>query len=238
MIDLSSITALFLKITPLALADSVNPCAFAVLTMVLVSILINNPNKKRQTLYGGLAFVSAVFIEYLFYGTIITQFFSTFSTLLRENSIYFYDTLAIISMIIGALNIKEFFNYKKGEFATEMPLSFRPKIKRIIEKITSPGAAFIIGLIVTLFLLPCTIGPYIIASGLLSQLGLLNALPWLVYYDLLFILPMLIIVGIIYYGMAKIENVSEWGDRNIKRMHLIAGILLFFVGLAILIGWL
>jgi len=35
----------FWGITTLALADSVNPCAIAVLTMVLVAILIQNPNK-------------------------------------------------------------------------------------------------------------------------------------------------------------------------------------------------
>ncbi|MCL5730380.1 MAG: hypothetical protein M1165_02330 [Candidatus Pacearchaeota archaeon] len=237
MID-TSITALALKITPLALADSVNPCAFAVLTMVLISILINNPGKKRKVLFGGLAFTLAVFIGYLFYGLILTQFFSAFSALLRTNAIYFYDALAIISMIIGVLNIKEFFNYKRGEFATEMPMSFRPRLKRIIERVTSPGGAFIIGFIVTLFLLPCTIGPYIVASGLLSQLGLFGAIPWLMYYDLIFILPMLVIVGLICWGLTKVEDVSKWKDRNIKVLHLIAGILLFLVGIAILIGWL
>ncbi|MFZ1971146.1 MAG: hypothetical protein WAU65_03140 [Candidatus Nanoarchaeia archaeon] len=238
MIDISSISALLLKITPLALADSVNPCAFAVLMMVLLSILINNPSKRKKVLLGGLAFCLAVFLEYLFYGIIIVPFFRTFASILRENSVYFYDALGIISMTVGALNVKEFFNYKKGEFATEMPLSFRPKVKKIIEKITSPLGAFIVGFVVTLFLLPCTIGPYIIASGLLSNLGILGALPWLLYYNFLFVLPMLIITLLIHYGFTKIENVSEWRDRNIKLMHLIAGILMFLVGIAVLIGWL
>ena len=234
----TSIASLFLKITPLALSDSVNPCAFAVLLLVLISILTHNPEKREKILLGGLAFVSAVFIEYLFYGTVLTQFFKTFIGLLRENSIYFYDAIAIISMIIGGLNIKEFFYYKRGEFATEMPLSFWPKVKRAINKIDSPIGAFVVGFIVTLFLLPCTIGPYVIASGLLAQLGFFNALPWLLYYDLIFILPMLIITLIVYIGLARIDNISEWRDKNIKILHLMAGILMLIVGLAILIGWL
>ena len=226
------------RITMLALADSVNPCAFAVLTMVLLSILINNPNKRHKVLLGGLAFCLAVFIEYLIYGIIIVPSFGAFTHLLRQNSAYFYDILGIISMLLGVLNIKEFFSYKKGEFATEMPLSIRPKVKKIAEKVTSPLGAFLIGMVVTLFLLPCTMGPYIIASGLLSQLGLLKALPWLAYYNLLFILPMLAITLLVYFGLTKVEDVSEWKERNIKILHLIAGILMFIVGIAVLIGWL
>lgn len=141
-------------------------------------------------------------------------------------------------MIFGALNIKDFFNYKKGSIATEMPLFMRPKVKHIINRITSPTGAFIIGLIVTLFLLPCTIGPYIIASGLLSQLGIVKAIPWLLYYNIIFVIPMLIIVGLIYFGVSKVDEVAGWKERNIRKLHLTAGILLFLVGVAILLGWL
>ena len=139
-------------------------------------------------------------------------------------------------MIIGALNIKDFFMYKPGGIVTEMPIFMRPKVKKIIKKITSSKGAFITGFIVTIFLLPCTIGPYIIVSGLLADLGLLGALPWLLYYNAVFVLPMLIIVGIVYYGFAKVDEVSGWKQANIKVLHLIAGILLFLVGFALLMG--
>ncbi len=228
----------FWRITLLALADSVNPCAIAVLTMVLVAILIQNPDKRKKVLYGGLAFIASIYIGYLFYGVIIIQFFKTFAEFLRENSSYVYNGLGILAMLLGALNIKDFFMYKKGGIATEMPIFMRPKVKRIINKITSPSGAFIIGFLVTLFLLPCTMGPYIVASGLLSELGILGALPWLLYYNLLFVLPMLTITLIIFLGFTRIQDVSGWKERNIKTLHLIAGILLFAVGFALLMGWL
>ena len=228
----------FGKITLLALADSVNPCAIAVLTMVLVAILIQDPEKRKKILYGGLAFVLSIYIGYLFYGLIIIQFFKAFAEILRENSTYIYRGLAILAMIIGGLNIKNFFMYKRGGIATEMPIFMRPKVKKIIQKITSPKGAFAIGFLVTLFLLPCTIGPYIIASGLLANLGTWGALPWLLYYNLLFVLPMLIIVGLIYYGLTRVQEIEGWKDKNIKILHLIAGILLFMVGVALLMGWL
>jgi cytochrome c biogenesis protein CcdA len=226
------------RITMLALADAINPCAIAVLTMVLMSILIQNPEKKKKVLYAGIAFVVSVYIGYLFYGLILIQFFKSFAGFLRESSKFVYNSLAIFAMILGALNIKDFFIYQKGGFATEMPIFLRPKVKKVIQKITSPSGAFIIGFLVTLFLLPCTIGPYIIASGLLSELGIVKAIPWLLYYNLLFVLPMLLIVGFTSYGFTRVEDVSGWKEMNVKKLHLIAGILLFLVGFALLMGWL
>jgi cytochrome c biogenesis protein CcdA len=228
----------FVRVSLLALADSINPCAIAVLTMVLMAILMQNPGKKKKILYGGFAFISSVYLGYLFYGVVIIQFFKTFSEILKENSVIIYEGLAILAMIIGALNIKDFFMYRKGNIATEMPIFMRPKVKKIIEKITSPKGAFIVGFLVTLFLLPCTIGPYIIVSGLLSTLGILGAIPWLLYYNFLFVLPMIIIVGLVYYSFAKIDEVSGWKEMNIRKLHLIAGILLFLVGFSLLMGWL
>ena len=225
------------KITLLALADSVNPCAIAVLTMILITILIQNPEKRKKVLYGGLAFVSAVFIGYVFYGVILIQFFKTFAQFLGNSSGYVYKGLAMLAMILGALNVKDYFYYKKGSFGTEMPLFLRPKVKRTIEKVTSPSGAFVIGFLVTLFLLPCTIGPYIVASGLISGLTFLETIPWLLYYNLIFVIPMLLIVGIVYFGFARVEDVSGWKEKNIKKLHLIAGILLFLVGFSLLMGW-
>ncbi len=231
------VEANFAKITMLALADSVNPCAIAVLTMVLISILIQHPKKKKYVLAAGLAFSLAVYICYLFYGVVIIQLFKGFAQILRQNSSYIYTGLAFLAMVIGALNIKDYFHYKAGGFATEMPLFMRPKVKRIINKITSPLGAFVIGLLVTLFLLPCTIGPYVVASGLLSQLGTLKALPWLMYYNIIFVLPMVLVSLLVYWGFAKVEEVSGWKEANIRKLHLIAGILIFLVGLGILFGW-
>lgn len=230
-------TFTFGRITLLALADSVNPCEIAVLAMILISILIANPKNRKRVLFSGLAFSLAVYIGYMTYGVLIIQFFKIFAEFLRQNSVYFYKGLAILAMLIGALNIKDFFFYKAGSFGTEMPIFMRPKVKKIVSKATSPGGAFVIGFIVTLFLLPCTIGPYIVASGLLSELGMLNALPWLLYYNFIFLLPMLIITFIVYFGLARVEDVSGWKEKNIRKLHLTAGILLFLVGLGLLAGW-
>ena len=228
----------FARITSLALADSVNPCAIAILVMILVSILTKDVRNRKKVLHTGLMFVLSVFIGYLFYGIIMVQFFKSFAELIRENSFLIYNSLAILSMIIGAFNIKDYFSYTPGGIATEMPLWMRPKVKLIINRITSPKGAFVIGFFITLFLLPCTIGPYIVASGLLAEKGIIGALPILIYYNIVFVLPMLAITLMIYFGFTKVEDVSGWKERNIRWLHLIAGILLFGVGISLLMGWL
>jgi cytochrome c biogenesis protein CcdA len=238
MVSIAGIDGLNLfRITGLALADSVNPCALAVLAMVLMTILIQNPEKRRRVLLTGFAFCLSVYVGYLFYGAVIIQFFKTFAGLSRGNLFYIYNGLAVFAMVLGALNIKDFFIYRKGGFGTEMPIWMRSKVKRVIDRITSPAGAFIIGFLVTIFLLPCTIGPYVIASGLLSGLGILKALPWLLYYNLIFILPMIAITLLIYLGFSRVEEVTGWRNRNVRILHLTAGILLLGVGVFLLMGW-
>jgi len=231
-------TLSFTRITALALADAVNPCVIAILAIVLITILIQNPQKRKRVLAAGFAFAGAIYIGYLFYGFLIIRIFETFSERIANFSHYLYKGLAIFAMLIGALNVKDYFIYRPGGIATEMPMSIRPYAKQLIKKMTSPAGAFFIGILVTVFLLPCTIGPYVIASGLLSEIGFIKALPWLLYYNILFVIPMIVITSIVYFGYTRVEDVSGWKERNIKYLHLIAGCLLFLVGFSLLMGWL
>jgi len=141
-------------------------------------------------------------------------------------------------MLVGSLQIKDFFFYKQGSFATEMPIWMRSKAKRVIEKITSPTGAFFMGFIITLFLGPCTMAPLLVATETLSQLGLIGALPWLLYFNFIAVIPLIIITFAIYKGFKTAESVSQWRNKNIKIFHLIAGILLLSVGIAMLMNWL
>ena len=204
--------------------------------MVLVSILLANPDKKHKVITGGLAFILAVFIGYMFYGFVIVQFFKTFA--IWTSNIYPYVTkgLAIGAILLGLMNLKDFFYYKPGSLGTEMPLKMRPRLKILINKITSTRGAFILGLFVTLFLLPCTIGPYLIATQALTTVSGLKIFLYLMLYNLIFILPMLIITFIVYGGIHQSEKIASWKDRNIKYIHLFTGILLIGLGILIFFG--
>ena len=223
------------KLVSLAAVDAVNPCALAVLTFMLIAILTYNPEKKRNVLLAGLAFSASVFVTYLFYGLIIIKFFQIVQALTAVR-LLLYKILGVAAIILGLLNIKDWIRHKPGGFATEMPLSFRPKVKKIISGVTSPKGAFFVGIFVTVFLLPCTIGPYIIAGGILSIFKIIEALPFLLLYNLIFISPMIAITLIVYTGFAKVENVSGWRKKNVRKLHLIAGIIMLGLGIGMTLG--
>ena len=227
----------FISVFSLAFVDAINPCALAITALVLMSVLLAHPDNKKKVLFAGLAFSLAVFILYFLYGAIMVRFFSSIIPATGQFSYYFYKGFALFSIVLGLLNIKDYLDYQPGGVMTEMPMSFRPKMREFVKKITSVKGAFIIGLLVTIFLLPCTIGPYLVASGELSKLSFFTTLPWLLLYNLIFILPMVIITLIIYFGLTSTEQVAEWRDRKIKKIHLIEGIILILLGIAMFVGW-
>ena len=223
------------KILSLAIVDAINPCALAVLTLMLIAILTYNPKKRRNILYAGLAFAFSVFVMYMIYGLVIIRFFQVIDAL-TSIRMTLYTALGLVAMLLGAMNVKDFIKYKPGGLGTEMPMFLRPKVKKLISGITSPRGAFVIGLFVTVFLLPCTIGPYVIASGILSAFEIIETIPWLLIYNAVFILPMLMITGLIYLGMAHVQDVSKWKDENIRYLHLVSGAIMFLLGIAIVLG--
>lgn len=218
----------FLKIISLAIVDAINPCALAVLSLILIAILTYQPTKRKNVLLAGLAFVLAIFILYLLYGLVIIKAFQLIQTLTFAK-LWFYKILGIGALILGGFKLRDFFRPK-----TVCTIS--PKVDKVISKITGPRGAFLAGVFVTIFLLPCTIGPYIICGGILCPLGMLKAFPWLLLYNLIFILPMVAVVLIIYLSLSRIEDISSWQARNIKYLHLISGLIILVLGIAIVLG--
>ncbi len=225
------------KVLSLAVADAVNPCAFAVLGMMLVSIVAYNPDRKSRVAWAGLAFSAAVFIMYLIYGLVIIKSFQIMQYITGVRP-FLYKGLGLVAMLLGVLQLKDAAFYKPGGVSTEMPVRWRPTLKGILGRITSPAGAFGTGLFVTVFLLPCTIGPYIIMGGMLSIVEIMQALPTLLLYNLVFISPMLAITLIVYLGLGSAGDVLAWKDRSIRLLHLVAGLVMLAIGVAMWGEWL
>lgn len=215
----------------LALVDAVNPCELAVLIILMSVILSRYPKNKSKALKVGLAFTSGIFIVYFIFGILLRELFALINSNVYLMQTNFYLILGAVSILIGILNIKDGLNYGAGGFIMEVPQKWRPKMKAIIESTTSPIGAFFVGLIVAFFLTPCTTGPYLVFTGIISEISLINALPYLLIYMLIFVSPMIAITLIAYFGIAKVEDMGEWRERNITKLHLIAGILMSLIGI-------
>lgn len=217
-----------------AAVDAINPCAFAVLIILLTTILASD-NKKRALL-AGLVFSLSIYLSYFLMGL---GLYSAISAAGLSHT--FYAVVAVLAILVGLFNLKDYFAYGRW-FVMEVPLSWRPRLKAVIKGVTSVPGAFLIGFVVSLFLLPCTSGPYIVILGLLAKTTTKNyALVLLLLYNLIFILPMLFITGAVYYGFTTTEKAEEWRQSKLKILHLIAGTIILLLGIGMLLslyfGW-
>ncbi len=213
-----------------AIVDSVNPCAIAVLLILLGTLLISGDKKKA--LKAGLAFSVSIYIVYFLFGL------GLFSALqISGLSYWFYKIIGILAILIGLANIKDYFWYGAGGFVMEIPRSWRPTLKKILGSVTTPLGALLTGFVVCLFELPCTGGPYIFILGLLAERTTqMLAIPILLLYNIFFVLPLIIITLLIYAGFTSVEKTTEWKERNIRRLHLITGIIMLVLGVIVVLG--
>ncbi len=223
-------TVPMLTIIGAALVDSINPCAIAVLLILLSALLVTG--ERKRALKAGIAFTISIYIVYFLFGL------GLFSALqVTGLSYWFYKFIGLLAIIIGILNIKDFFKYGAGGFVMEIPRKWRPSLQRLLRSVTSPIGAFFMGFLVCLFELPCTGGPYIFVLGLLAEKTTrLIATPILLIYNLFFILPLIIITLFVFWGFTTVEKAKAWKERNIKLLHLIAGLIMIALGIIVMSG--
>ena len=213
-----------------ALADSINPCAILVLVILLSFISLYHESKKRLIL-SAASFILSVFITYILVGIGIVKAltFLGISDIVRN----FVGALAII---VGILNLKDYFAYGAGGFAAEIPQAWRPFLFSLLRKATTPWAAFAMGSVVTLIELPCTGGPYFFALGIMAKWGMNSAFfMYLILYNLIFISPLILIAILVYMGKVTVERASDWQAQNAKRLHLAVGVLMLAAGIGVLL---
>ncbi len=223
-------------IAGLAAADAVNPCAIAVLLVLITSILSREKGSKKKALKTGLAFVSAIMITYLAIGVLILLGFRSAASLTSLEMAGITRWVGLLAVAVGLLNLKDYFSHGSLGFVMEVPFSWRPKMKEFISSVTSPVGAFGTGVLVSMFLLPCTSGPYFVAGGILAETGMISALPWLILYNAVFVAPMVAILLAVYTGYTTVEELMDWREENIEYLHLVAGGILIAIGLAMLLG--
>ena len=210
-----------------AAVDAINPCAFAVLILLITAVL--GAGGQKRALYAGLAFSASIFVSYYLMGV---GLYSAVEAAGVSRAIYI--VVAVLAVVIGLFNLKDYLWYGKW-FVMEVPLSWRPALKKTIAGVTSVPGAFFTGLAVSLFLLPCTSGPYIVILGLLAQTETrLAAMLWLLLYNLVFILPMIAITVAVYFGLTTAAKAEAWRTGHLKTLHLVAGTIILLLGVAML----
>jgi len=230
-LKMSNFWSFLLIIIPAAISDSINPCAFAVILILLWAILSRYKSRKKVFL-AWILFSGAIFISYFLMWIWVYQALASAS-----NTIWLKMVIWIMWIIVWLANFKDYFWYWKI-FTMEVPVSWRPKLKQLINSITNPIWAFFIWFVVSLFLLPCTSWPYITILWYLASES--NGITWLWYlylfiYNFIFVLPMFFITIMVWNGTYKVEHLVKQKEKYIRLIHLIVGVLMLWLWIYVIL---
>jgi cytochrome c biogenesis protein CcdA len=104
-------------------------------------------------------------------------------------------------------------------------------------KATLP-AAFVLGILAGILGFSCTGGIYISILGLMGRdMTIMAGLPWLILYNLVFVLPLVLVTLLVAYGLSP-DRAERWRTENKRTLRVVIGIIMVTLGLVILFGWL
>ncbi len=220
--------------------DGLNPCAFATL-IFFISYLTFVGRKRREILLVGIGFSGAVFITYLLIGFGVLSFIQHLSFLPILSKIIYVITL-IIALVLGGYSLYDYVKLKQGR-ASEMKLQLPDFLKRRIHQTIREGskssryfiAAIAAGFIISILEFACTGQVYLPTILFVTNIPSLraSAFSYLLLYNLMFILPLLIIFGIAYWGVTS-EQLAQFLRYRASTIKLSTA-LVFFVLAGVLI---
>lgn len=208
-----------------ALVDSINPCAFSIL-LLTIAFLFSIGRLRSSILQIGMIYIAGIFLAYFLIGLGIFQALHIFGIP------HFMGKVGAGLLIgFGLINIQ-------GALIPNFPIKLRipqgthHKMADLINK-GSLSTAFALGMLVGVCEFPCTGGPYLAVLGLLhDQATLFKGFSYLVLYNLIFVLP-LVITLFIASDKKLIEKAQAWQKAQKGKERLIAGFLMVALGVII-----
>jgi cytochrome c biogenesis protein CcdA len=242
-------------IVNLGLIDGINPCAFTVIVFFM-SFLAVQGYRKKELIVIGLCFISMVFITYLLVGI------GAFVFLYRLEKFWLVTkiinvSIGLLSFVLGGFALYDFFKFKKtGKtegLTLQLPLAVKNQIHKIIglhyrvNKAAEGNSqkrpllklilsALITGFLVSILEAVCTGQAYLptITFVLKTSHFKIQALGYLLLYNLMFITPLLLIFFSALFG-ATSEQFSGVLKKHLLTVKILMAIVFF--GLGIFLIW-
>ncbi len=212
-------------------ADGFNPCAFFILTFLLSAMLYVR-SRKRIIAVGGIF----VFFSALIYFLFMTAWLNIF--LIGSGMTLLTLIAGLIAITAGVINIKDFFFFKKGvslTLPTSEKMKFFEKVKGLM-KVESFGAlligTIILAVTVNLYELLCTVGFPMVYIRILTlhNLSSLEYYLYLIFYNIVYVIPLAIIVAIFAITLGS----KKFTVEGVKKLKLVSGFMILFLGLVLI----
>ncbi|MCD6085417.1 hypothetical protein J7J41_00265 [bacterium] len=217
----------------IAIADGFNPCAFFVLTFLLAALIGLSGVRRKILLVGGIFVFFSGLLYFLFMSVLLNVF------QLGGKVTILTIIAGLIAIFAGIINIKDYFYFQKGISLT-LPKSYKEKFIQRVKNLSLAktnltlifGAA-IIATTVNIYELLCTFGFPMVYTRILTLKNLppLKYYLYLIFYNLVYVIPLLFIVLIFAFTLGKKTFSQIW----VRRLKLVSGFMILFLGLILML---
>lgn len=216
------------------LVDGINPCAFTVLLLFITTLTATlktgeqNVRSLRTRLIGtGGIYIAAVFLTYLALGIGLLNSLSFFTQQHLPARL-----AALIAVLLGLWMLKDYFIPDLG-WRLQAPARLGMLARRMGKKATIP-ALVLGGFLIGLCTVPCSGAVYLAVLSLLAlQPTALLGYLYLVLYNVVFILP-LVIVLLAAASRPTLNRIAHWNLHHKEWVRLALGGGVVAMGLLIL----
>jgi len=205
-----------------ALIDSINPCAFSIL-LLTIAFLLSIGKLRSSVLTIGSAYILGIFVVYFMIGLGLLQTLHIFDT-----PHFMAKVGASLLVLLGLINVA---NEVFPAFPVKLhiPHAAHRRIAVLMERASVPTAVML-GALVGVCEFPCTGGPYLMVVGLLhDQATYYAGVSYLVLYNLIFILPLVLILLVASDG-SLLAKVQAWQQSEKKVMRWGGGVAMIALG--------
>lgn len=217
-----------------AAVDGINPCAFTVLLLFITSLLATMQSGgqgiggiRARLLSLGSIYIAAIFLTYLALGVGLLKTMDFFT---RQHLPARFGALAAI--LFGLWMLKDFFLPDLG-WRLQAPPQIGKTVSAVARNATVP-ALIAGGFLIGLCTVPCSGAVYL---GVLSLLALqpsaLVGYSYLVLYNLIFIMPLVVIL-IVAAARPTLNRLAHWNLHHREWVRLVLGGGVVVMGLLIL----
>ncbi|MCF7970756.1 MAG: thioredoxin family protein [Methylococcaceae bacterium] len=216
----------------IAALDAFNPCAFFVL-FFLLSLMAHYRSRTRMLFIGG----TFVFCSGLMYFLFMSAWLNLF--LVTEQLMFITVAAGLIAISFGLINIKDYFFFKQG-ISLSLTDSARSKLFSRIRMlthsenwITTLVATVILAIVANSYELLCTAGLPMVYTRILTlnELSTAQYYLYLLFYNAIYIIPLLAIVVLFTWTLGD-RKLSEEEGRVLK---LLSGSMMLGLGLILLL---
>ena len=226
------------------LVDGINPCAFTTV-ILFISYLTLTGRKGWEIIATGLAFTLGVFIVYVALGMGLYKVLELIPFLQGTMSILrtvIFVLTGLLCLVLAVAAFQDFLKARKGQ-TKGMALSLPDKLRLQINRVIRTGArrqvfvpaAFVTGLLVSLIELACTGQVYWPTIVFVMQMPELRARAflYLLFYNLAFILPLVIVFLLAYLGVTTAERLGRFLRKWMWAIKLATAV--FFLAITVLV---